>query len=78
MAHLGPYQTMADAEKAAMEVDDYAYIVNDFGGFILTFKRLPIYAPSDAYTPFYYHKGVKKPFTEAQKIADQNSTPTMS
>ena len=76
----GPFDTIAEAEKCAVRESEgglYATLCACFGVFVTTSKTLHIHAPADACTPFYYHKGVRKPFTDAQKIADQNSTPTM-
>ena len=49
-----------------------------FGVFIDCQKRLHIFAPSDSCYPYYFKNGQEKPFTEAQRIADQNATPLMA
>ena len=49
-----------------------------FGLMVETSKRLNVFSPSDSYTKTYWLNGKEKSFTNAQRIADQNATPTMS
>lgn len=56
----------------------YVIIVNDFGYCLSVSKRLNVFAPSDAAIKSYWLNGTEKPFTSAQKIADQNATPVLS
>ena len=73
----------AKAEMVALSLKSpgmYFLPVTCFGLFYITCKRLPLEAPSDEIGPWkwYVLNGKVKGFTEAQVIADQQATPTMS
>lgn len=61
-------------ERPGMYVTLYAC----FGIFAKAEKRLHTFAPSDSIGDSYWLNGKEKPFTSAQRIADQNATPTLS
>lgn len=81
-----PSTTPAAAKAEALKVSranpgKYITIDEVFGTLYIHIEsRLPIFAPSDAHPAlkFYILRGKIKPFTEAQIIACQNATPTMS
>lgn len=49
-----------------------------FGIYAAIHDRLHIHGPSDSIVNHYWLNGLVKPYTKAQRIADQNATPTMS
>lgn len=71
----------AKAEAVALSIANsgaYITIGNCFGLFAFKHKRLHVFAPSDCAFDWYALNGVVKKFTQSQKIADQNATPTMA
>lgn len=56
----------------------YVTIFSCFGAYCQMDKRLHVNAPTDSWGNSYWLNGVEKPFTPAQRIADQLVTPTMS
>ena len=56
----------------------YVTIHNCFGLYAGLHSRLCVFAPSDSIADWYVLNGKLKPFTERQRIADQNASPTMS
>ena len=56
----------------------YVTLFACFGLFLNHSKRLNVYAPSDSLFGDYWLNGVEKSFTTRQKIADEQSTPTLS
>jgi hypothetical protein len=58
--------------------DEYVVLVNDFGACLMTARRLWAQAPSDSYTGTYFLNGSERPFTDAQRLADQRATPVLS
>ena len=78
---LGPFTKIKDAEEAA-EAESrkgvYCYIVDGFGeGHVVVEKRLHVHAPADAMTNNYWLNGIRKTFTDSQKVADQLATPAL-
>lgn len=81
------YNELSVARKAALKLSGenpraYVTITPAFGWMVTVSKRLNVFAPSDSTEPFgrtgtYWLNGVEKPFTQKQKIADQNKTPLM-
>jgi hypothetical protein len=78
--------TIAEAKQTAAKYskahpDLYVRVSSCFGLFLITEKRLHIFAPTD-YSLLdingYWKRGKFKPFTKAQKQADQDATPTMN
>ena len=55
----------------------YVTLYTCFGLYAHLSKRLHVFAPTDSYGPSYWLNGKERPFTENQRIADQNATPTM-
>jgi hypothetical protein len=55
----------------------YYTIFNAFGLFVRHSKYLHVFAPSESIGGFYVKNGKVKEFTNAQKINDQNKTPTI-
>ena len=78
----GPY-TLKDAKQEALRLSKrnpklYYILYSQWGIYISTgTKRLHVFATSDSYGNTYWHGGKEKHFTSAQKIEDQNRTPTM-
>ena len=82
------FQRLDDARIAALDYSRrhpraYVTIGSCFGWIVESHKRLNVHAPSDAkhwsgQTGTYWLNGKEKPFTTAQRVADQNATPTMS
>ena len=56
----------------------YVTLFACFGLFLNHSKRLNVFAPSDSLFGVYWLNGIEKPFTTKQKIADEQSTPTLS
>ncbi len=57
----------------------YIVVYVDFGqAFASMNKRLNVFSPSDSTFDWYIINGKVKKFTDKQKVADQNNTPTMS
>jgi hypothetical protein len=58
----------------------YVRIGSCFGAFLIVEKRLHVFAPTD-YSLLdingYWKRGKFKPFTDAQRQADQDATPTV-
>lgn len=81
-----PSTNITDATRAAayglslsiQHPDKYVTVVNDFGACYFITDRLATQAPSDSPSPVYWLNGKARPFTNAQKIADQNATPALS
>ena len=87
-------QKMISAGKTIQEAKDFAqklsaknpskYITlySCFGLFAEISDRLHIHTPSGSSNPFlntgYWLNGKERPFTEKQRIADQNATPTLT
>jgi hypothetical protein len=74
-------EAKAEAAKYSLAHPDvYVRVGNCFGACLLTEKRLHVFAPTD-YSLLdingYWKRGKFKPFTAAQKQADQDATPTM-
>ena len=79
--------TIDAARAAALEASRadgsrYFWIEDCFGWFIASGKRLPVQSPSDGthwsgVTGTYWKNGKERRFTEKQRIADQNATPTL-
>jgi hypothetical protein len=82
------FRTIDEARAAALAAsqDDasrYFWIENCFGWFVNSANRLAIHTPSYASdwsgkTGSYWKNGKERNFSEKQRIADQNATPTMS
>ena len=56
----------------------YITLVACFGIVANIADRLHTFAPSDSIHDHYFLNGREKPFTNSQRVADQNATPTMS
>lgn len=75
---------IVDAKAAAAKYSKknpgvYVTLSSLFGtAFIHADKHLHIFAPTSTIGGIYWKAGKEKPFTDAQKIADQNATPNMS
>jgi len=65
-------------KKSKAEPSRYFSLRACFGLRIVRQKRLHVFTPSDSYGNTYWLNGREKPFTKAQRIADQNATPSMS
>lgn len=77
------FETLAEAKTAILKKSKaeplrYFTLCACFGLCILRHKRLHVFAPSDSYGNTYWLNGREKPFTKAQRIAEQNATPLMS
>ena len=77
------FNPVESAKQEALKVSKeqpgmYVTICACFGLFVLTSKRLNVFAPTDSYIKSYWLNGKEKPFTDAQISADWNATPTMS
>jgi len=55
----------------------YVTLYTCFGLYALLSKRLHVFAPTDSWGDVYWLNGNARLFTENQRIADQNATPTM-
>lgn len=55
---------------------EYVLLIACFGLFATLHARLNVYAPSDSCIDTYWLNGKAHKFTDRQKIADQNATPT--
>ena len=80
-ALLGPFTRIKQAEQAAKEASRdgvYTYLVDGLGeGHVVVEKRLHVHAPADAMTNNYWLNGIRKTFTDSQKVADQLATPAL-
>lgn len=56
----------------------YVTIFSCFGAYCHMGKSLHVNAPTDSWGKSYWLNGVEKPFTSAQRLADDLATPTMS
>jgi hypothetical protein len=82
------YTTLSEARDAALRESEaapslYFWIYDCFGWAIDSAQRLPVYAPSDGThwsgrTGSYWKAGKERDFSDKQRIADQNATPTLS
>jgi len=70
---------IAAAKYSAAHPDLYVRVGSCFGAYLVVEKRLHIFAPTD-YSLLdingYWKRGKFKPFTAAQRQADQDATPT--
>jgi len=79
----GPFNSVKEARAAALALSKrnprlYYMLYSAFGLFVSAgSKRLHVFAPSSAWGGTYWIGGKEKRFTSAQKIEDQNRTPTM-
>ena len=76
-------QSEPEAKQFAKEFSlknkgQYVTLFACFGLFLNHSKRLNVFAPSDSLFGVYWLNGIEKPFTTKQKIADEQSTPTLS
>ena len=74
-------EAQAKEEAIALSIANkgmYVEVFACFGLFAGLLPRLSVYTPSGSIFGWYALNGKIKPFTNAQKIADQNATPTMS
>ena len=74
---------LTEARQSALRLSEertgkYITLVACFGLFANVADRLHIFAPSDSIHTHYFLNGKEKPFTDSQRIANQNATPTMS
>ena len=74
--------TLEDSKVMAERVSrqnpgKYITLYSCFGLFIEVASRLSVHAPSDSVGGCYWLNGKEKRFTEAQRIADQQATPTL-
>jgi hypothetical protein len=88
-AHLTAtfFANIDDARQAAIaasqeDASRYFWIEDCFGWCVCSASRLQIHTPSDATdftgnTGTYWRNGKERSFTDAQRIADQNATPTL-
>jgi len=82
------YTTIEEARAAILKESQaapslYFWITDCFGWLIISAKRLPVHAPSQGShwsgsTSSYWKAGKERDFSDRQRIADQNATPTMS
>tara|TARA_R110002110_G_scaffold166022_4_gene366499 strand:+ start:88 stop:336 length:249 start_codon:yes stop_codon:yes gene_type:complete len=77
------FDTLAAARRYAQTFSRenrgvYVTLQACFGLMVTTSPRLHVFAPSDSYTNSYWLNGTEKPFTNAQRVADQHATPLMS
>lgn len=56
----------------------YVTLFACFGLFLSHSKYLKVHAPSDSLFGVYWLNGIEKSFTTKQKIADEQSTPTLN
>jgi hypothetical protein len=73
--------TLAEGEAFAADLSakmpgTYVTLYACFGLFAKTADNLNVFAPSDSVGDHYWLNGQKKPFTNAQRSADQRATPT--
>ena len=54
----------------------YVTLFTCFGIFATVADRLHVFAPTDSWGDSYWLNGTEKPFTSAQRLADQMATPT--
>ena len=78
------YQNKRDTMEAGLtlsKANPKLYVTAEMmpftGAYIMTYKRLNVFAPSDALWGVYWLNGKQKNFTSKQVIADQNATPMM-
>jgi hypothetical protein len=71
---------VAAAKYSLAHPNVYVRVGSCFGAYLVAEKRLHVFAPTD-YSLLgingYWKRGKFKPFTAAQKQADQDATPTM-
>ena len=72
----------SDAKQFAKEFslnnkEQYVTLFACFGLFLSHSKYLKVHSPSDSLFGVYWLNGIEKPFTTKQKIADEQSTPTL-
>ena len=75
--------TLDEAREIAMQTSIeqpgiYVTLSAAFGIYLDTAKRLHVFAPSDSIAGGYWLNGKFKPFTNAQKSADERATPMLS
>ena len=76
-------QNLKTAKQFALQLskdnpNKYIALIACFGIFAVMYNRLNVFSPSDSCCESYWLNGKEKQFTAAQKIADQNATPTLS
>lgn len=81
------FPKLTEARDAALRLSrqnpaKYYAIASCFGWIVIESTRLSVFAPSDYSEPFgrtgtYWKNGLEKPFTEAQRSADDRATPVM-
>ena len=74
-------EAQAKDEAVALSIANkgmYVEVFACFGLFAALHKRLNVFAPSDSIFGWYALNGQVKAFTNAQQIAMQNATPSMS
>ena len=74
-------EAQAKTEAVALSIAHkgmYVEVFACFGLFAALHKRLNVFAPSDSIFGWYALNGQVKAFTNAQQIAMQNATPSMS
>jgi len=76
-------KTLGEAENAARIASRdypgcYVTIYAAFGLFLNIEKRLGRFAPSDSCTDGYWLNGKRRTFSNAQKVRNENETPTLS
>jgi hypothetical protein len=74
-------EAKAEAAKySAAHPEVYVRVGSCFGAYLVAEKRLHIFAPTD-YSLLgiegYWKRGKFRPFTDSQRQADQDATPTM-
>jgi hypothetical protein len=68
------------AKYSAAHPDLYVRVGSCFGAYLIAEKRLHVFAPTDHSLlgiGGYWKRGKFKPFTDSQRQADQDATPTM-
>ena len=81
MISAGSNETEARATALQTSIDNigkYVTLYSCFGIFIKTSKSLHVFDPSDSLFGVYWLNGKEKSFTTAQKIRDEQSTPSMT
>jgi hypothetical protein len=81
MINAGENLTTAKQFARKLSADnpgEYVLLVACFGLFATLHARLNVYAPTDSCVDMYWLNGKAYKFTERQRIADQNQTPTLT
>ena len=80
MINAGKNEAEAKANALQASIDNkgqYVTLYSCFGIFMKISKSLHVFDPSDSLFGVYWLNGKEKPFTLAQQIKDEQSTPSI-